>query len=254
MRNLLLAIALICAVSMQAQEPLKLKVEAIETTPTEKVYNFITINFVDIIGWQFMMDFDGTKMKFKEIRNPIHPSQTSNNFYEPTPGELRSVWIDTDLDANNFPDTTVLFQLVFEILEPEGTPLCFLETQEYFEFIMDDGSDFTLTEILISDDCYQGFSIFLEGSSTENTEVSVDLFLKEVSLTTSGTLSFTSPVDQQLHLSLFDLNGKQLTSFGEKEFITGRNTLQCKPITSGVYVLKAVAENGKEGAVKVFSY
>lgn len=254
MRNLLLSIALICTVSMQAQVPLKLKVEAIETTPTEKVYNFITIDFVDIIGWQFIMDFDGTKMKFKEIRNPIHPSHTSSNFYEPTPGELRSVWIDTDLESNNFPDTTVLFQLVFEILEPDGTPLCFLESQEYFEFIMDAASDYSLSEVLISDDCYQGFSIFLEGSSTENTAVAAEPFLNDVSLSTSGTLSFTSPVDQRLHISLFDLNGKQLISLGEKEFATGRNTLLCKSITSGVYVLKAVAKDGKESAVKVFAY
>jgi hypothetical protein len=254
MKNLLLAIALICAASMQAQDPLKLKVEVVETSATEKVYNFITINFVDIIGWQFIMNFDGTKMKFKEIRNAIHPSQTTGNFYEPTPGELRSVWIDTDLQPNNFPDSTVLFQLVFEILQPEGAPLCFLETQENFEFILKDESDFTLTEILISDDCYQGFSIFLGGTSIENTEVSTDSFIKDVFLSTAGTLTFTSPNDQQLHLSLFDLNGKQLISLGEKDYVAGRNTLQCKPITSGVYVIKAVAEDGKESTVKVFAY
>lgn len=254
MRNILLSIVLICAASMQAQDPLKLKVEVVETTPTEKVYNFITINFVDIIGWQFQMDFDGTKMKFKEIRNPIHPSQTSNNFYEPTPGELRSVWIDTDLQPNSFPDSTVLFQLVFEVLEPEGTPLCFLESQEYFEFIMADSSDFSLTEILISDDCNQGFSIFLNGSSTENTGVTTQTFLKDVFLSTFGNLSFTSTIDQQMQLSLFDLNGKLLVSFSEKEFATGRNTLQCKPITSGVYVVKAVTKDGQENAVKVFAY
>ncbi len=254
MRNLLLAIALISAASIQAQDPLKMKVEVVETSPTEKVYNFITINFVDIIGWQFIMNFDGTKMKFKEIRNAIHPSQTTGNFYEPTPGELRTVWIDTDLQPNNFPDSTVLFQLVFEILQPEGAPLCFLETQENFEFIMKDGSEFTLTEILISDDCYQGFSIFLGGTSTENTGVSTQPFIKDVFLSTTGTLAFASTVDQQMHISLYDLNSKQVMSFGEKEIVSGRNTLQCKPITQGVYVLKTIAENGKESAVKVFAY
>lgn len=254
MRNLLLAIALISAASIQAQDPLKMKVEVVETSPTEKVYNFITINFVDIIGWQFIMNFDGTKMKFKEIRNAIHPSQTTGNFYEPTPGELRTVWIDTDLQPNNFPDSTVLFQLVFEILQPEGAPLCFLETQENFEFIMKDGSEFTLTEILISDDCYQGFSIFLGGTSTENTGVSTQPFIKDVFLSTTGALTFASTVDQQMHISLYDLNGKQVMSFGEKEIVSGRNTLQCKPITQGVYVLKTIAENGKESAVKVFAY
>ena len=91
MRHLLLALFLAFAASIQAQEPLKLKVDLQEITATEKVYNFISENFVGVIGWQFTMQFDGTKMKFKEIRNAVNPTQTSGNFNEPNPGELRSV-------------------------------------------------------------------------------------------------------------------------------------------------------------------
>jgi hypothetical protein len=169
MRHLLLTLCLAFGSTLHAQEALKLKVDLVEITATEKVYNFITENFEGIIGWQFTMAFDGTKMSFKEIRNPIHPTQSSSIFYEPNPGELRSVWLDPDLEANDYPDSTILFQLVFDILEPEGAPLCFLESQDYFEFIMDEGSGaVSLVEILISDDCYQGFSIFLNTSATEN--------------------------------------------------------------------------------------
>ena len=251
---LLFTLVLACTLSMQAQNVLKLKVEAIESAPTEKVYNFTTINFVDIIGWQFRMNFDGTKMKFKEIRNAIHPSQTTNNFYEPIPGELRSVWIDTDLEANNFPDATVLFQLVFDVLAPEESPLCFEETQEYFEFIMIDSTDFNLTEILISDYCNQGFSIFLDGTSTENPVVSNESHLTDVFLSTTGTLSFTSTLDQELELSLYDMTGKPFISFKEKEYVAGRNTLQGTSIVPGVYILKVVAEDGKVSATKVVAY
>jgi hypothetical protein len=240
--------------SVQAQEALKLKVDLVEITGTEKVYNFITDNFEGIIGWQFTMAFDGTKMSFKEIRNPIHPNQSTANFYEPIPGELRSVWLDPDLEANNYPDSTVLFQLVFDILEPEGAPLCFLESQDYFEFIMDEGSGtISIVEILISDDCYQGFSIFLNTTATEIPSTSPTQLIREVFLSTDGILSFTSNTDQQLHLDVVDINGKVLSSLNAQPIAAGRPTLQCSIVTPGIYLLKVKTEDGTTQVLKVFA-
>jgi len=147
-----------------------------------------------------------------------------------------------------------LFQMAFELLDPAATPLCFEETQENFEFIMADGSNFTLTEILITDDCHQGFSIFLDGSSTENPVVSIESYLTDVFLSTTGTLSFTSTIDQELEISLYDLTGKPVISFNEKEYAAGRNTLQGKSILPGIYIMKVIAEDGKVSATKVFAY
>ncbi len=254
MRNLILAFCLALGAALQAQETLKLKVDLQEITATEKVYNFISENFVGVIGWQFTMQFDGTKMKFKEIRNAVNPTQTSGNFNEPNPGELRSVWIDTDLQSNDFPDTTVLFQLVFEILEPEGAPLCFLESQEFFEFILDDDFvNFEFAELLISDDCYQGFSIILETTATENpTSPAVEL-VQDLFLSSSGTLAFTSNRDQALHITLTDLSGKAISSFAKKEYGEGRHTLNCKAMAPGAYVLRFIAEDDTECVVKVIA-
>mgnify|MGYP006350625447 FL=1 len=252
MRHLLLALFLAFAASIQAQETLKLKVDLQEITATEKVYNFISENFVGVIGWQFSMQFDGTKMKFKEIRNAVNPTQTSGNFNEPNPGELRSVWIDTDLQSNDFPDTTVLFQLVFDILEPEGAPLCFLESQEFFEFILDDDFvNFEFAELLISDDCYQGFSIILETTATENPTTPAVELVQEVFLSCNGTLAFTSNHDQALRISLSDMSGRVISSKAKKDYGEGRHTLNCKAMATGAYVLRSVAENGLESVVKV---
>lgn len=254
MRHLILAFCLALGAALQAQEPLKLKVDLLEITATEKVYNFISENFVGVIGWQFSMEFDGTKMKFKEIRNAVNPAHTSSNFNEPNPGELRSVWIDTDLQSNDFPDTTVLFQLVFDILEPEGAPLCFLESQEFFEFILDDDFvNFEFAELLISDDCYQGFSIILETTATENpTSPAVEL-VEDVFLSSSGTLAFTSKRDQSLQISLTDMSGKIIFSFAKKDYGEGRHTLNCKAMAPGVYVLRFIAEDDTECAVRVIA-
>ncbi len=254
MKHLILIFILACTVSIQAQDPLKLKVDFVETTATEKVYNFISENFVGVIGWQFTMQFDGTKMKFKEIRNAVNPTQTSGNFNEPNPGELRSVWIDTDLQSNDFPDMTVLFQLVFEILELEGAPLCFLESQEFFEFILDDEFvNFEFAELLISDDCYQGFSIILETTATENpTSPAVEL-VQDVFLSSNGTLAFTSNRNQALRISLTDMSGKVISSFAKKDYGERRHTLNCKAMAPGAYVLRFIAEDDTECAVRVMA-
>lgn len=252
MRHLLLALCIAFGATLQAQETLKLKVDLQEITATEKVYNFISENFVGVIGWQFTMEFDGIKMKFKEIRNAVNPAHTSGNFNEPNPGELRSVWIDIDLQSNDYPDSTVLFQLVFEILEPEGAPLCFLESQEFFEFILDeDMLGFEFAELLISDDCYQGFSIILDPTATENPTANVVELVKDVFISSTGTISFTSNLDQELSISLSDMSGKVISSFAKKEYAEGRHTLDCKAMAPGVYVLRSVAEDGKVSVVKV---
>jgi hypothetical protein len=254
MRHLLLALCIAFGATLQAQEPLKLKVDLEEITATEKVYNFISENFVGVIGWQFTMEFDGTKMKFKEIRNAVNPAHTSHNFNEPVPGELRSVWIDTDLQSNDYPDSTVLFQLVFEILEAEGAPLCFLESQEFFEFILDeDMPGFEFAELLISDDCYQGFSIILETTATDNPSANVAELVKEVFIASKGTIAFTSNLDQELRISLLDMSGKVISSFVKKEYGEGRHTLNCKGMVPGVYVLRFIAKDGKECVVKVIA-
>jgi len=239
---------------MHAQEPLKLRVELAELTATEKVYNFTTENMVGIIGWQFQMEFDGTKMKFKEIRNVIQPSQNTHNFNESAPGVLRSVWLDYDLQSDDFPDSTVLFQLVFETLDTDGAPLCFFESHEYFEFIKDQESGgFDLAEILISDDCYQGFSIFLNSTATENPATPVVLTIKDIFLSSTGTLSFTSLQEQELQFSLMDVNGKLITTIDHRTYSEGRNTLQCKIVVPGMYLVKVSAGDGVGKAIKVFA-
>lgn len=255
MKHFLLISLLALSVSLQAQHTLRFGVELVEATATEKVYNFETEDFLNIVAWQFSMHFDGTRMRFKEIRNPILNYLSTNSFNEPTPGNLRSLWLDNDLTPDNYTEPTVLFQLVFELLTPENTPLCFDEAQEYFEFVVEEGpGNFYLSELVIHDDCVAGLSIFLDGTATEDISTPQVQHVTDVSLQSSGTLSFSSASDQRLKLSLIDLNGRQLISFDEKEYTTGRNSLSCRPVAQGVYVLKTIAGDGKESAMKVFAY
>ena len=255
MRYPFLLASFILAATLQAQSVLKLNVELAETTATEKVYNFTVDDFEGVIGWQFSMHYDGARIKYKEVRNAVLNYISTGSFFEPTPGELRSVWLDNDLTPNNYPDPTVVFQLVFEILDNENTPLCFEESEEYFEFIVDEGGgSFTLSEIVITDDCNSGLSIFLDPSATDAPEATRAQLISDVYLSSSGILSFSSSHDQTLSISLFDVNGIELTSFNKKEYPTGRQSVTCKPMASGIYLLKAIGDDDSEQVVKVFAY
>ncbi|HQW04056.1 MAG TPA: T9SS type A sorting domain-containing protein, partial [Saprospiraceae bacterium] len=123
-----------------------------------------------------------------------------------------------------------------------------------FEFILDDDFvNFEFAELLISDDCYQGFSIILETTATENpTSPAVEL-VQDVFLTTNGTLAFTSNRDEALRISLTDMSGKVISSFAKKEYGEGRHTLNCNAMAPGAYVLRFIAEDDTECVVKVIA-
>jgi len=255
MKKLLPILFLAFSTAMQAQHVFTFGVELVEASATERVYNFEVEDFQNIIAWQFSMHFDGTKMRFKEIRNPVLNYLNTSSFNEPTPGNLRSVWLDSDLNPDNFDTPTVLFQIVFELLTPDSTPLCFDESQEYFEFVVEEGpGNFYLSQLVIHDDCVSGLSIFLDPNATAEVAPAIPSPIKDVFLLSTGALAFTATLDQDLQLSLYDLTGTQLINFEKKEYTNGRHTMQCRPITPGIYILKAVAADGKESAVKVFAY
>lgn len=255
MRYRFLLASFIMAATLQAQPVLKLNVDLAETTATEKIYNFAVDDFEGVIGWQFSMHYDGARIKYKEVRNSVLNYLSTGSFFEPTPGELRSVWLDNDLTPNNFPDPTVVFQLVFELLDTDSTPLCFEESEEYFEFIVDEGGgSFTLSEIVIHDDCNTGLSIFLDPSATDAPEATPVDLIRDAYLSTTGTLSFSATHDQELTISLFDLNGVELNAYNSKEYPAGRQSVLCRPLVPGLYVLKAKGGDGREQVMKVFAY
>ena len=234
-----------------SQHTIEFGVELSEVTATEKIYDFVFDDFVNIVGWQFTMDFDGSKMSFKEIRNPILEGLSSSSFNEPQAGNLISVWLDFDLVPEDFTESTVAFQLVFDLIEGDGSDLCFATSQDFYEFIVnDDMGNFYLSELIIYDDCNQGLSIFFETTSTQEADQVSDL-LSGVYLGASGTLAFTSNLATNLSLTLQDIQGKSVFSFSNIEVREGRQTIQADALPPGMYVLYATSETGDIQSVKL---
>ena len=253
MKNFLLLFLLISS-SLTAQDQLRLKVEIAEETATERVYDFILDDFIGVIGWQFQMDFDGTKMSFKEIRNSIQQGQHSGNFNESAPGELRTSWIDPDLSADNYTDPTIVFQMVFTLLEPDGSPLCFRESNEAYEFILEeDNGIIVINEILISDDCRQDFSILFNTTNIEDQVLKSEPLITQPNLTSGGLLSFTTSTEFPMTISLVNMHGGVVHDFGKLSFAPGRHSLQAGGVIPGMYLLNISTTTGINQTIKVIS-
>ena len=110
-----------------------------------------------------------------------------------------------------------------------------------------------LAEIIISDDCNDGLSIFLNTTTTRDLSISSRDFIEDVYLSTTGLLSFSSPKDHIISLRLLDLNGKTITLFPQTLYTKGRHTMVGTSVASGLYILNAIAEDGSAVAIKVFA-
>jgi hypothetical protein len=241
--------------SLMAQHTVRFGIDVAEVSATEKVYNFTVEDFEDIVGWQFRMEFDGSRMKYKEIRNTLLDHLTSHSFNEPNPGELRSVWLDYDLMPTNYTKPTIVFQIVFDILQSGGSACCFLESQENFEFIVHDGSgEYYLSELVIHDDCHTGHSIFFNTTDTEDPLHPEIESVNDIYLSQQGVLVFTTTVDQTIGLTVFDVQGKAVASFNEKLYTAGRHTLQCSnSLSRGLYMIQVKKGGNKFGISNVFA-
>ena len=255
MKNIILVIVILAVTNLKAQEVLYLTLQPVEKNATEKVYNFIVDDFKNMVGWQFSMLFDGTKMKFKEIRNPILDDMTNHEFNEASPGVLLTSWIDKDLHSNDYTDPTVVFQIVFELLQPEGSTVCMSESPLAYEFIRRDvpGQAY-LTEVNISDDCHISLPLILNTTAVDNPTPSVFNSVQQANLSKEGELTFTNTADQTLAFQLYDLSGRLVQRMVEQPYTSGRQVIDLgRNIIEGMYILQVRSCDGRNTAISLLA-
>lgn len=237
---------------MSAQNIANIGIQAVETTSTEKVYNFYVWDYENIVASQFSMTYDGAKMTYKEIRNSQVIGLSGSSFSNPLPGVILSSWIELDLEAESYIDSTVLYQIVFDIIVPGGSNLCFSDTPLRYEFVNEEE---VLNQIIIHDDCNTGLLLVLDptGIADQEEEV-IESPLKYVFLSTQGELIFSLSNDQVLHFSLYDNLGREITQIPSQSFTTGRNTIHFRrTIPTGIYTLQVRSGDDVIGVNSVFA-
>lgn len=254
MKTLLLFVITFLAFSTQAQDTVRLNVPLASLTSTEKIYDFIVSDFENIVGFQFSMTFDDTKMHFREVRNIVLDHMTTNSFNDPLPGTLLSVWLDTDLEATDYNEPTTIFQLVFDVLDGEGSPLCFTNTPLDYEFIVEEApGDFHLSHMVIDDDCQDGTAILLNTTATEDPAKTSPKIINHLYLNTHGILTFTSLTEELLRFNAFNPEGKIVATSKPIEVVKGTNEIALgKELLPGIYFINWKDSIGNTQSEKVF--
>ncbi len=256
MKHVLLYFLIILAFNLQAQTVLHFQLVVAEQTATEKVYNFIADDFDHIIAWQYNFFFDSTKMRFKEIRNPIIQGLSSGNFNEGTPGVLTTVWLDPDVLPNDYPTPVVAFQIAMELLDPGGSALCFsTDPMEYEIILSEDSGDSELSQLVISDECNTDLLLILNTTAVDDEANTRKQTLEKIYLSKQGELAFTTTQDQRVGLYLYDIMGRQVVLIQDDAYSAGRHSVNTgRPLPEGIYILQIRNEGGHHAVAPVFTY
>ena len=83
-------------------------------------------DFDDIMGLQFNVDYDSTKLQFQSLQNFNLPGLDLSTFGVPgtganREGRIKLAWIDMEVNGVTVPDQTVIFEMCFVALEEAGT-------------------------------------------------------------------------------------------------------------------------------------
>ncbi|MEN0003472.1 MAG: cohesin domain-containing protein [Bacteroidota bacterium] len=89
-------------------------------------------NFVDILSFQFSLDYDPSFLSFVSVGNFGVPGLNENVMGLPgvlSPGDLTVAWTDNSLNGVTVPDGTVLFEVCLEILANSGSTVVSFSTE-----------------------------------------------------------------------------------------------------------------------------
>lgn len=254
MKKFLLIAIVFISFRLSAQETVYLTLEVAEITATEKIYNLIVDDFDNMIGWQYTMLFNGTEMKFKEIRNSILEDLDSHDFNELYPGVLLTSWIVTDLDPEDYPDPTIALQIVFELFEPQGSGVCFAESPLEYEFIRQEvpGQGY-LTEVIINDDCHQDFPIALNTTGSNYMPDNQLSTINNVHLS-NDEIEFRLSDFIELELNVYDLSGRMVNNILYQTYTIGSQSAKLNNhLPDGMYLVQAIAKNGQQAIFKTYT-
>lgn len=95
--------------------------------PNGEVCIPVTVNnFEDVLGMEYVMAYDATKLQFKEVKNLNLDQLSMSSFGLPgvgvnPAGEIKISWFDQQVQGVTVPDGTTIFELCFTVLAQSGT-------------------------------------------------------------------------------------------------------------------------------------
>lgn len=235
MKFLVTVLVIISPLFTSAQE-LLLKISNPQVSGNQVTHDVSADNFIDMVATQYVILYDTSMMTFDTIQNAVLPGWNDLSFYESEPGRITILWLSFGIEGVTLANGTVMYQLLFDMKNGSFGNVCFSEDPRDTELVNLDGA---LSSFSIVDDCHaEPFQIILDPSGTK--ELARAFGLDVNSMVHSGEILFSSRQDREIAFMLFDMNGKEMTSFSLKNYSAGQHALKLQSLlVSGYYLLVA---------------
>jgi hypothetical protein len=223
--------------------------------PVEKVYNLYAKDYDRMLVLQYSMVYDPARMAYRGIRGGVLLGYDESCVGNPFAGSVTSVWLDLPLIGQYNPDSTILIQFVFDIIQPGGSSLCFSENPLGYEFMKGDLDTYVeLNQIQLHDECFTGIVDIDNATGISQPQPNMISLIDNVTLSISGELNFTSIQNQQLIFSLTDMLGREIRSGIQYDCSKGPSAIHLgQPLSNAIYLIKTVDQSGQFQAIKVFA-
>lgn len=119
---LLLLFGALPAAHLLGQSCFGLKLSSHTAEPGDTVCVEVSVaGFTNMVGMQHSVNWNDSELRFISVSNLNLPSLALLNFENSAPGEIEMAWYDFTVQGVGLADGTVIYELCFEVLAPEGT-------------------------------------------------------------------------------------------------------------------------------------
>ncbi|MEZ5041746.1 MAG: cohesin domain-containing protein [Saprospiraceae bacterium] len=95
----------------------------------------VAYNFNSILGMQYTISYDQSKLQFSSIANTNLAGLSANSFGNPTPGKITLSWSDPNAVGVSVADGTVIYEVCFNVLGTTSTTVTFTSSPTIIEII-----------------------------------------------------------------------------------------------------------------------
>jgi hypothetical protein len=211
-------------------------------------YDVSVDNFDSISAMTYCISYDQSKLSFNRIKNIISFMSIFDISTE-SPNYICNKWIDPSLETVSLPDNTVLYRIVFDVVQGMDGDVCFSQVPFASEFLIGDFE--LLTSFYIIDDCYPDTSEVILNATHEIKPEDYGMNIQQVSF--SNQIQFSIATEQSLEFNLFDIMGRQLQHFPKTNYSMGKNSILLNEIPSkGIYILSTLINHQQISSKIIF--
>ncbi|HZV69351.1 MAG TPA: hypothetical protein VFG10_07400 [Saprospiraceae bacterium] len=247
MKSILYIFAFLIPTGINAQD-LVMQITNPQVNGNQVTYDVVTVHFNEFIAAQYSITYDTNMLVYNGIRNINLDQLGEENFYGGILGSITTLWVDLTLEGTSVADSTVLYQIVFDMKDGNYGGVCFSQQPLESEFAR---VNEVLSSYFVMDDCHDDpFEFVITTTSTE--EIIERFGLRVATMVTGQKIEFSLIDQQSLAFNVYDLSGNQISAFPSTEYSAGMHALHVdRSVQSGIYILMTEIQH-QPVAMKIF--